>query len=334
MSDQNLITKEAITDLSLDLSVPRSAIEDHSSQTYQDVHGEWTEVIADVFDNSAVKTGLRRVAVRVAGVTYHLVADVREDGPPKNIQIVQDTTFIQFGTNVTYKKVSMDKDEDFGDNVPGGNLLVQISVTGESPIAYQWQAYSGTVLGWQDLDGTQFFAENGWRITYTGQTSNVLIISDGHPGSNNSTKSSFIRCRATNVASTINTRQVELSIKDKTGCWICSSVWRSQIERGLPPTGSENNEHFVKLVKYFAVHDKEIARFYLQDSEELVKRMRAKNYDFFQLVGFNDSIIRLVRNEEMHAAMVLYRQTFFDLVEKYWSDCQHPTWLKCRHLGA
>jgi hypothetical protein len=111
-------------------------------------------------------------------------------------------------------------------------------------------------------------------------------------------------------------------------------VWAARRAAGLPArnTDSKYNEHFLKLVKAFIRHNNEMARFYLYDCEPLIKRMKAQGVNFIEFTGFNDSVIRLMRAGQKDAAVVLYTHTIMDCIAVYWPDCQHPVWLKYRHL--
>jgi hypothetical protein len=305
----------------------------HTLLGHWETHGSLTVLPEVTVDDAGHTVGRYVIKMNVNNVTYKIPCDVRFGGPPQPPRILSDAIFPQYGATAVH--ITSPKGTSFSSQVPGGVLQASATFGGTKPVTQAWQVFD--VTDFIDLPASTYTQPGtGWNITYTGQTTGTLLISDGNPGGNNITRSGFLRLRANNGTGDVFSRQLTLTLTDETGCWICSEVWRARRAAGLPARNTDDkyNEHFRDLVKHFLRYNREMARFYLHDCEPLVQKMKLAGVNFVEMTGFNDSIIRLMRAGEKQAATILYMQTIMDCIATYWPDCPHPVWLKYRHLRS
>lgn len=120
-----------------------------------------------------------------------------------------------------------------------------------------------------------------------------------------------------------NERQAQATMqagkKNILGSWLCShafpgaamGIWRPLLE----------------FRKYAVEQHQDIARFYLEDCGELVPRMVEAGADMDENRRFVANIVSLVKQGKMEEAYVEYENKFFELMDKYWPECNHPVYL-------
>lgn len=103
--------------------------------------------------------------------------------------------------------------------------------------------------------------------------------------------------------------------------WICTEVNR------ILPLTQEEKDLLWKLKIHNLTHHFDTSKFYLRECDKLVGKMREANFDWSHLIGFQKSIVTLIRAGELEAAYVLYRDFTIELMQKYWPDCDSPAYL-------
>ena len=71
--------------------------------------------------------------------------------------------------------------------------------------------------------------------------------------------------------------------------------------------------------------------FYHKYAKELVQKMDAGGYRWSDIVGFEQSILTLLRGGNNIAAYQLYRDSVIEWVNKYWTDCNSDEWNFSKH---
>lgn len=308
-----------------------SLLLEHTQKEAQSAHLAVTALSSAVLDSNGDTVGASRIRLQLDNYLWEIPADPRLGGPWQPPRITNNARWFNNGTSWF-----VDSPKDTGWPY---TVYANISAEGGAPLSYRWQVKdSGGSNDFEDLNISGAYSNPyGFGIIYADANTDQLVITDQNIP-NNSTKVGYLRCKITNsyggTTYTTYSRTLTLSITDHTGCWICSAFWQARREAQLPAKIYEVRSFplMTKLVKAFLRHNREMARFYLKDCGPLIENMRAQNYNFLQLGGFNESILTLMKLGQVDAAVQLYLHTIIDLISEYWPDCDHPTWLKYRHL--
>lgn len=108
------------------------------------------------------------------------------------------------------------------------------------------------------------------------------------------------------------------------GSWLCTEAKQDL---------SKDDWDALRKLKRFALkRNREQARFYLIECKYLVSRMKEAKADWGENVRFVKYISRLIKEGRVEDAFNHYRNVVIALMEKYWPECDHPSYLEVKRV--
>ncbi len=317
----------------------------HAGQAAESVHGDITEISNVILDNRGHKVGRKAIVLKVNGVTYAIPTDVLLGGPPQIPRLSPGCPYFT-GTHDSGGGTHCALEETSSDGNGGIYDFSMQCLSGTGPIAYNWQFSVNGGAAWGDfVQSHQVVSTNGWfgatpnnsakppsGVSNEGAFTTTMRIRFEDRVTNTSKYLSpgyLIRCKFSNASieggGIVYSGTVFCAMRfnsDDGGCWICTEINK------LKPL-SEEQRALMKVAKHLVARRAPcFGVFYLRYCGELTSRMRVAKFDWTSLFDFEDNFFGLLKEEKYEEALTIYRSVVFEMVRKYWPDCQNKFYLK------
>lgn len=77
-----------------------------------------------------------------------------------------------------------------------------------------------------------------------------------------------------------------------------------------------------KLKRFGYTHDGELTKFYINDCDKLLKKMKEGGYDWKENILFVKKVVDLIERTGLESAFVFYKNHVKKLIKEYWPSCE------------